>query len=169
LFQDVPHCERLTDADLATLLTRIHAKDILQELHMVGCKEIRGHGLAHPFVAGSQVFETVNLSGTCAIQNLTPFLWILQTLVPFKFCNLQVDYSLTRHPELVDFMRKLRECKLGRAHQATCHTCLELLVDTTKPVIPNMFGTNSLFCTTCHVPFCKRPSCPASLRECNHR
>ena len=169
-FQQVPYRERLTDAHLATLLTRVKAKDILQELHLGGCKEIRGHGLAP--IRGSQVLETINLMGTCATKNLTPFLWILQTLVPFKFCNLQVDYSLIRRPELVDFMRKLRESKLEQAHDVTCSACLEPLVDTTtttkRQVIPNMFGTPNLFCTTCHAPFCKRPTCPASIRECGH-
>jgi len=114
-----------------------------------GCKEIRGHGLAssHSWFAS---LETVNLYGTCAIQNLTPFLWILQTLVPFKFCNLQVKYSLIRHPELVDFMRKLQESKLEQAHQSRAipvwshwsirrnksfPTCLELTTCFVPPVM----------------------------------
>ena len=162
--------ERLTDTHLANLLTRANTKNVTDFLSLYGCKEIRGHGLAP--IRGSQVLKTVCISGTCATKNLTPFLWILQTLLPFKFCRLQVDYSLFRHPpqELKDFFRQLRDAKLlnARTHETPCSACQQPVAEESQQVIPNKLGMTQLSCTGCHKPFCKRGSCPECVRECNY-
>jgi len=167
-FCNVKGCQRLTDGHLSKLLTRVNAKEVTTKLNLIGCKEIRGHGLAP--LRFSTVLGTIGLQGTGAKDNLTPFLWILYTMIPFKLYALTVDYKLFEEPseELTDFLWKLREAKLQQAQETTCITCEQPVVDTSRQVVPNVFGIPETFCSGCRKPYCKRGSCPMCIRECGY-
>ena len=160
--------DRLSDGDLSKLLKKVNAREVTATLDLCGCKEIRGPGLTP--LRHSRILELLNLQGTMANNNLTPVLWILHTVIQFKFWALHLNYNLFMNPSdaLKDFLWKLRQAKLEQAQETCCSCCQHLVVDMSRQVVPNIYGLPETHCHKCREPFCKTSTCPMGVRECQH-
>lgn len=164
--------QQISDGQLATLLAKVNAKQVTKELYLCGCHAVRdGHAIKP--LRFSRVLEKISLWNTGAKNNMSSFLWVLQTLLPYKFYDLLVEYTLfekdgANKDEYVDFLWKLREAKQEQAQETLCSTCDQPVMDPSRQVIPNEFGFPETHCKGCSKSFCKQANCSTCFRECEH-
>lgn len=119
----------------------------------------------------SRVLEGVNLIGTGANENPTPFLWNLRPLIHHKLFCVRLPEACMQNPSesILEFMGSLREAKLEQARdQGTrCDCCNAPVMEETRQLVPNKFGVPQMQCFWCYRRFCRRGSCSAGVRECH--
>ena len=160
--------ERFTDLDLSRLLTRVNAREVTKSLDLQSCNRISGSGLMP--LRNSRVLERVDLRGTAAEQNPTPFLSILNCSIPYKLVDVTLNpYSVGfKNKFAIDFMRQLRQVKLLQAQEnmTVCSCCEQVVVQDSRNIVPNFYGVPLMHCLECKQDYCRRASCDMDVREC---
>lgn len=170
---------RLTDEMLASLLTRVNARNITQTLNLVHCQNIRGTGLEP--LSDSRVLEKVYLQqeGGDGMLDESIAVRILRSMVPYKLFHVRFREELLECPNVetnfhrglrivTNFLRDLRAAKLqhARDHKLTCRSCHNVVVEESKKLVTNLTGVPSPSCGVCQHHFCRRGSCSVGLTDC---
>jgi hypothetical protein len=146
--------ERLTDVELATLLTRVNALTMLKHLDLWGCKRILGNGLS--VLEHSRVIETVGLQQTGADQDPEVALRILRNSIPFKLQKVRLSWHANgiKSPVAIDFERYLQKSARVKAldERLLCEECKEPVVQESLQVISSERGPPPLYCHFCDKP-----------------
>lgn len=115
-----PHLH-LTDLELSTLFTRINAREVVKQLDLEDCGNIRGSGLAP--LRNSRVLERVNVENTKFYPNPSVALNILYSSIPYNLSQVLMDKHCESDVFSVQFMRHLHEGRSAKARETMCSSC----------------------------------------------
>lgn len=170
---------RLTDQMLASLLQRVNAQKVTESLNLRRCVNLRGMGLKP--LRYSRVLERVELLERldlrCYDMDKEIAIRILRTMIPYNLFQVHFfrHYFFTGKKGFSEhtrgttkFLRDLRAAKLQQAleQNIACSSCQEAVVDKSQQVVTDVTGVPSHKCAECKHHFCRRGSCPVSLKDC---
>lgn len=160
-----PFRERLKDAQLAQLLTRVNARDVTVKLDISSCRNVRGPGLMP--IQNSYVLETVLLTDTGANFDLDPFFSTLEHSIPHKLAVVKFRDD-GNSPGAIGFVRKLSAARWKRAHEEDIHcvSCREPVAHPSLQLVPDTEGMPIATCVECNNVFCRKGSCPTDVQDC---
>ena len=169
-FSDVYYSHRLrfTDEMLASLLTRVDARLVTENLSLVDCVKIRGTGLAP--LRYSRVLEYIDVTG-CNHQNeddLAATVRILRTMIPYKLFGVIFDPEEKHSKAHNRFRRDLRAAKLKQAQDQNvlCSECQYPVSDPSRQLVARETGLPSTRCSGCRSHFCRASSCSVAIFDC---
>ena len=160
--------QRLTDEMLASLLTRVDARHVTENLSLFCCEEIQGTGLAP--LRHSRVLEYIDLRG-CNHQNeddLAVTVQILRTMIPYKLFWVNFSLNETNSKAHNRFRCDLRAARLKQAHDQNvlCSECQTPVSDPSRQLVARDTGMPPTRCGDCRAHFCRLESCSVAVTDC---
>ena len=170
-FSDLTYSQRqrFTDEMLASLLTRVDARHVTENLTLNYFDKIRGRGLAP--LRYSRVLEYIDMRG-CNNQNeddLAATLRILQTMIHHKLFEVKFSLGQIRISSVCKRFRcDLRAAKLKQAHDQNvlCSECQHPVSDPSRQLATRETSFPSIRCPGCKSHFCGASSCSVSISDC---
>ena len=165
-----PFNNRLSDLDLSRLLEKVNAREVTKILNFQGCVKLRGNGLMP--LRKSRVLERVDLRwSTADNSDPMPFLSVLRWSSPYHLTDVRllVNSEGFKSVAFTEFLRFLRGAQSIRTQEqgTVCASCQQHVWERAKQTIPFRHGLPMSCCSGCKKMFCRRASCPVSVRECS--
>jgi hypothetical protein len=105
---------------------------------------------------------------TGADQNPAPFISILRNMIPHALNEVRLsdECKMNFSQEVSDFFHSLRVSTREKLHHVPCPIFELPVANITRQLEPNSCRNSSIRCLLCKTIYCRRTSCPMSVREC---